>query len=197
MNVHVEDNNPKQQLRRRLKARRKTLSASFRAHAEQGFATGIERLHRTHPTGSIVAYLPTATEPPLAATLERLKELRPVWLPIAGANRTLRWIQWRENTQLAPTGPGGLLEPDGHPESLPHNPGLILVPALAVDTAGIRLGFGGGYYDSFLATVDTTVPQVACVFEHEILPAGTIPTDPWDARVPVALTERGFTQFTA
>jgi 5-formyltetrahydrofolate cyclo-ligase len=79
---------------------------------------------------------------------------------------------------------------------------VLLVPALAVDRAGRRLGRGGGYYDRALARladdpIDGTavdppdrVAVVALLHDGEILDA--IPTDPWDRPVTAAVTPHGW-----
>jgi 5-formyltetrahydrofolate cyclo-ligase len=67
----------------------------------------------------------------------------------------------------------------------------IFVPATAVDLSGNRIGQGGGYYDKFLAGLEAAgrpVPAAAVVFDGEILPAGTIPAESFDRKVPVAVT---------
>lgn len=69
--------------------------------------------------------------------------------------------------------------------------GVVLVPALAVDRGGARLGQGGGYYDRLLADLDPEVLLVAVVHDDEVLAAGTVPVGPHDRRVRVALTPSG------
>jgi len=64
--------------------------------------------------------------------------------------------------------------------------GAILVPALAADHRGTRLGRGRGYYDRALATVDVSVPVVALLHDGELVPY--LPVDPWDRPVTAAVT---------
>ena len=64
--------------------------------------------------------------------------------------------------------------------------GAILVPALAVDHGGTRLGRGAGYYDRALATVHVSVPVVALLHDGELVPQ--LPADPWDRPVTAAVT---------
>ena len=58
---------------------------------------------------------------------------------------------------------------------------LVLVPALAVDQSGLRLGRGGGSYDRALARVGGQVPTIALVYDAELVPA--VPAGPHDQRV--------------
>ena len=65
---------------------------------------------------------------------------------------------------------------------------LLVVPGLAFDRQGYRLGRGGGYYDRFLARrVASTV--VGLAFSWQIVPE--VPRDPWDVPVGAIVTERG------
>jgi 5-formyltetrahydrofolate cyclo-ligase len=61
---------------------------------------------------------------------------------------------------------------------------LVLVPALAVDHSGVRLGKGGGYYDRALSL--STGPVVAVVRDEEFVPS--LPAEPHDVRVDAVLT---------
>jgi 5-formyltetrahydrofolate cyclo-ligase len=78
---------------------------------------------------------------------------------------------------------------------------LILVPALAVDRSGQRLGQGGGYYDRFLAQhpADSpgAPPRLGVVYRSELLPAGAIPAEPFDQRLGGVFTADGLQRFEA
>lgn len=74
-----------------------------------------------------------------------------------------------------------LLDPEAWP-----NP-LVLVPGLAFDGRGHRLGRGRGFYDRFLATM--TAATVGVCFECQVVPH--VPAQEWDARVAYLLTEIG------
>ena len=68
---------------------------------------------------------------------------------------------------------------------------LCVVPALGLDRQGNRLGYGGGYYDRFLAAHEVTTLAIcreSCIYDY-------LPTDPHDIRIHLALTERGFIYF--
>jgi 5-formyltetrahydrofolate cyclo-ligase len=83
----------------------------------------------------------------------------------------------------------GVPEPDGPrlgPETL-SDAGLVIVPAMAVDHAGNRLGRGAGYYDHALASV--TAPICAVVHADELIQ--WVPREAHDVRVQMAVTESG------
>jgi 5-formyltetrahydrofolate cyclo-ligase len=65
---------------------------------------------------------------------------------------------------------------------------LVIVPGVAFDERGNRLGYGGGYYDRFFTELREDVPLVAVTFELQVLPA--IPVMSWDRRVDLVVTEK-------
>jgi len=64
---------------------------------------------------------------------------------------------------------------------------LVIVPGVAFDERGNRLGYGGGYYDRFFTELRDGVPLVAVAFEVQVLPE--VPVAPWDRRVDLIITE--------
>lgn len=86
-------------------------------------------------------------------------------------------------------GPYGAREPMGDTPAPAAD--LVLVPGLAFDRAGYRLGRGGGFYDRFLQTLPLPLPTLCGVcFSCQITPA--VPREAHDARVDFLLTENGF-----
>lgn len=69
---------------------------------------------------------------------------------------------------------------------------LILVPGLAFTKAGHRLGYGGGYYDRFLAGISKNIPKVALAFELQIV--DTLPVESYDIPMDFILTEERLIQ---
>ena len=72
---------------------------------------------------------------------------------------------------------------------------VVVVPALAVDRVGNRLGQGGGYYDRALRRADPAAFTVALVYDVEVLEA--VPTDPHDRTVAAAVTPGVVLRFAA
>ena len=73
------------------------------------------------------------------------------------------------------------------PGVLPSTVEVAIVPALAISADGARLGYGGGFYDAFLATTAALRVGVAL----ELSAPGTIPTEPHDARLDAVVTPAG------
>jgi 5-formyltetrahydrofolate cyclo-ligase len=144
---------------------------------------------------TVCAYVPVGSEPGSAELIDSLQRrgVR-VMLPVArhdaaGLPVPLQWGEYR---------PGGLVQARfGLRE--PAEPWLpidaiaaatvVLVPALAVDRAGVRLGRGAGFYDRSLPLAAPTARLVAVVRDDELV--DRLPAEPHDVRMTHALTPNG------
>ena len=142
---------------------------------------------------TVCAYLPVGSEPGSPALLDRLRELcDTVLLPITGPAGELLPLCWGEYVpgHLVPAR-FGLREPTGprlEPAAVARA-GVVLVPALAVDHSGVRLGRGAGFYDRSLPLCAPGTRLVAVVRDSEIL--DSLPAEPHDVPMTHALTPRG------
>ncbi len=168
--------------RRRYTTAERAADAAALAHALRGVAT-------TEHT--VCGYVPIGTEPGSTALLDTLRDDgAQVLLPITGDPGPLRWGRYTGADELR-RGRYGLREPAG-PALPPETIGdatLILVPALAVDRRGVRLGRGAGYYDRSLPLAARTARIAAVVRDDEVL--DELPEDPHDRRVGWVLTPGG------
>ncbi|HLR98964.1 5-formyltetrahydrofolate cyclo-ligase [Mycolicibacillus parakoreensis] len=187
---------PKAALRRRLLAARSAVPAARHAADADALRAHLAALPVAGST--VCAYVPAGAEPGTPAMLAALRRrgLR-VLIPAvaAGDPAPLRWGDYHAETLAA--GRFGLAEPP--PPWLPPRAlgraALVLVPALAVDAAGVRLGRGGGFYDRSLPLADPRAPRVAVVRDDELLAA--LPADPHDVAMTHALTPaRGLVALT-
>lgn len=109
-------------------------------------------------------------------------------LPVVGAPRTpLTFRRWRVGDPLVPA-QMGLSEPDAASPSV--EPTVMLVPLLAADPAGNRLGYGGGYYDLTLqaARAQRPVTAIGIAFDAQIVQA--VPYDESDQPLDWIVTEK-------
>lgn len=86
----------------------------------------------------------------------------------------------------------GLLEPKKdflRPYS-PEQLDLIIVPGVAFDSRGYRIGYGAGYYDRFLAKIDNDVPKISLAFDMQII--NHVPNEEYDIPVDYIITESNF-----
>jgi len=180
-------------LRRRIRAERRRRPSSPREQDARALAAVVVELPEVAHASCVSLYASLPEEPGTAVLRARLAEagIR-VLLPIVRADRRLDWAV--DDGDLRPV-PG-----IGGPE--PRGPRLgergicqaatLLVPALAVDTLGHRLGQGAGYYDRALSLVDPTVPVIALLHEDEILDAAVepVPVETHDRPVDAVATAR-------
>jgi 5-formyltetrahydrofolate cyclo-ligase len=140
--------------------------------------------------GTVAAYASYGDEPDSLLLLDALKadSIR-VLLPRWNDDDTLDWTPYTGRDALRPT-PRGPSEPEG-PRYGPHalkGVDFVIVPALAVDRDGRRLGQGRGCYDRALTHLRDDVPILALLHDDELLAAGEIPVDAHDIRVTHVVT---------
>lgn len=176
----------KSELRRVLRARRAARDDAGRAAAGEALARHAAALG----VPAVAAFVGARTEPPTLPLLAALRrEGRRVLLPLLREDDDLEWGEFETEDALRPARLG-IPEPQGPSLGLEgiREVGMVLVPALAVDVGGRRLGQGGGSYDRALTRVDG--PVVAIVFDDEVLD-DQIPVEPHDRRVAGVLTPGG------
>lgn len=183
-------------LRKDLRAARAARSEEDRAAAGRALRDAILGLPEIGMAGTIAAYLSVGAEPQTAALVYALwKRGSYVLLPVLMNDNDLDWASYEGPESLAP-GPRGLLQPTEPRRGVTGitSADLVIVPALAVDRHGSRLGRGGGSYDRALARVGPAVPTIALIYDAELL--DEVPSGPHDQRVrAVAQPARGITRF--
>ncbi|MBO1679451.1 5-formyltetrahydrofolate cyclo-ligase [Bittarella massiliensis] len=115
-----------------------------------------------------------------------LAEGKRIYLPQTSPSGKMRMVRFEGTRQLA-KGPHGVLEPTGS-KILDKRMALpILVPGLAFDRRGYRVGYGGGHYDRYLKNY----PGLKVGLCYEACLLDEIEVDPWDQPVDILLTEGG------
>jgi 5-formyltetrahydrofolate cyclo-ligase len=149
-----------------------------RPHSSLGLTEQLVQVAQAHRV--IASYSPTAAEPDVSGFNEWVRASgRRLLLPVI----TGRQLAWAEPGELV-LGAFGISQPTGEPAELAEAT-LIVLPALAVDLAGNRLGRGGGYYDRTLSE-KTDAVRLAVVFDSEILPE--LPVEAHDVAVDLAVS---------
>jgi 5-formyltetrahydrofolate cyclo-ligase len=173
----VELRSRKRALRRQMLAGRARMDDSQRIAAGRSLRDAVLSLPQAQMAGTVAAYVSVGTEPDTRGLVYALwKRGTYVLLPLLLADEDLDWASYEGPDSLAP-GPRGLLQPTQPPRGVTavSSADLVIVPALAVDRAGRRLGRGGGSYDRALARVGSSVPTVALLYDDELVdevPAG-------------------------
>jgi len=144
------------------------------------------------------------TEPSTDALIERLQESGvEVLTPRIEQGRTMAWIRMVPNAAATPgaLAPGalGIRTPVGDDRAPLSTCDAIVLPALAIDRRGLRLGQGGGYFDRALADLpahaDAGPLRIAMLYADEMI--DELPAQPHDQPVDCAVTDAGVTWFTA
>lgn len=179
--------NDKKILRRKFLSERAAQDAEDKQSADRQIAAQVLEHESYRRAGCIFAYVSTPQEIDTRALLrEALAAGKTVCVPLCGAAGEMTARQITSLDELRP-GAHGIDEPsDTMREILPEEIDLVLVPALACDKQGYRLGYGGGYYDRFLCR--TGAVRMALCAEKRLVES--LPHTALDQRCHWIITER-------
>ena len=141
----------------------------------------------------IAGYLPIGTEIDPRPAMEFLhRDGRSICVPVVEASaQPLRFREWTPCSNLVKAAYGVSIPEKG----LWINPCIIVVPLLAYDRDGRRLGYGGGYYDRTIAACRASHSAVAVGFAFSGQEIEQVPADDFDQALDVVSTECGVVQF--
>ena len=139
-------------------------------------------------SGTVFLYAATAEEIDTCLILQdALHQGKTVCVPRCGARQNMTAHRIQSLEDLRHTGAFGILEPaEEMPLVPPGEIDFIIAPALACDYSGIRLGYGGGYYDRYLE--QAAACSAALCAESRLVDA--LPCDTHDQRCDIIFTER-------
>lgn len=163
-------------------ARRKAAFAARRTDDAAALAAEL----RAHAGAVLAGYMPMRTEiDPLPAMAAHVG---PVGVPvITGAGQALRFRAWTPDAAMV-AGDFGALIPVAGDWLVPQ---LLIVPLLAFDRRGFRLGYGGGFYDRTLQALRAQGPVTAIGFAFAAQEVERVPTEPTDQKLDLIVTEAG------
>jgi len=161
----------KAQLRALVTAARSLLSAEERGQAGRQIRDALLSLPEVQMAGTVAAYFSIGSEPDTRGLVFALwKRGTYVLLPLLRPDGDLDWASYEGPDSLV-AGPRGLQEPGqaARGTGAVASADVVLVPALAVDRQGNRLGRGGGSFDRALARVGPLIPVVALLYDSELV----------------------------
>ncbi|EAQ04468.1 5-formyltetrahydrofolate cyclo-ligase family protein [Pseudooceanicola batsensis HTCC2597] len=140
----------------------------------------------------VSGYLPIRTEiDPLPAMSEAAAH-GPVGVPIiVQKDAPLLFAEWEPEAELV-EGPFGARIPS---VQRPMVPQIVIVPLVAFDRAGGRLGYGGGFYDRTLERLRAEGPVMALGFAYAAQETDALPIEPTDQPLDMIVTEKGVIEF--
>ena len=186
---------PKHLLRGDILAARRKMPAVVRRSAAAALTEVLLNAPEVIAATTVAAYVAIGTEPDTTALLAALRSRGTiVLLPILLPDNDVDWAPYAGDHTLAAAG-RGLREPTGRRLGVDavRTAAAVLVPALAVDRAGHRLGRGGGSYDRVLARADREAFTCALLYDGEL--RDILPLEPHDCAVRAAATPSGLTRF--
>lgn len=173
----------KNALRKQFFAQRKAMGDTERHRQSAMLCQHLLNWYRELPPsdksgGKVTMTIQFGTEPDTDPLMKALYDDGvEIWVPISHADRSMSWVRWSPDVAMESSRFGPIKEPVGErfgPEQV-ADADVVFVPALAADTAGYRLGKGGGYYDRFLEKLsqisDRTPYLVTPLFDHELFDA--------------------------
>jgi 5-formyltetrahydrofolate cyclo-ligase len=182
-------------LRSRLVEARARLPREQRDAAARRIRDALLSLPEAQMAGTVAAYFSVGTEPDSRGLVYALwKRGAYVLLPLLLPDGDLDWASYEGPDSLT-AGPRGLLQPAAPPRgpATVARADLVIVPALAADQRGYRLGRGLGCYDRALARVGPQVLTVALLYDGELLPG--VPAEAHDQRVRAVAQPAGITRL--
>ncbi|MBN9605094.1 MAG: 5-formyltetrahydrofolate cyclo-ligase [Actinomycetales bacterium] len=186
----------KRALRAELRERRRIRTATQREHDAAGLAAHLRELVERTGARSLSAYLSLPDEPPTREFLAWATErgIR-VLLPISREDGLLDWALYDGADEILdafgmPAPSTELLSPLAI-----NDVDLMLVPAAAVDREGMRLGWGRGYFDKTLGSIEGCPPVYAVLFDGELV--DEVPRERHDMPVDGVVTPAGITTFSS
>lgn len=176
----------KRELRKRMRAVRDALPVTACEARSNAIAERVVALPEFHAASLLLAFSPIRREVRTAPIVEAAwSASKRVALPrVFEGGLALHRI---EPETVLTEGAFGVAEPEPEvPTVAPEEVGLALVPALAVDPCGHRIGYGGGYYDRLLPSLSKAA-TCAVAFDFQLI--GEIPRLEHDASVDIVVTD--------
>lgn len=186
---HSETASEKEQLRAQIRTERRQRGTEGALAEAPKFTEHLISLAAELDAKKVAAYLSTPDEPDTRGFLVWARNHGvQVLLPISRIDGLMDWAEFDESEVQ---GPYGVPEPAG--EVLPPNAiddvDLIILPASAADAKGIRMGWGRGYFDKLLGSMENLPPTYAVVYDTELLES--VPSEPHDYSVDGVVTPSG------
>lgn len=177
----------KQELRRRMREEIKTHSEEELAMMSSAICQRLAENERIIRAQRIYAFWPMASEPDIRPLIHTMyNEGKTILLPRVISKTQMEFCLYEGDESMAPVPPYGIMEPiKGCQPSVESIKGcqpldeLMLVPGVAFDSIGHRLGHGCGYYDRYLA--EHPMQTIPVYFPFQLVPV--VPTDKYDINI--------------
>ena len=168
-------------------ARKTAFAARKEAHAQQMGATAalLSSFLAGYRGVPLAGYMPIRTEIVPLPAMEEAAAHGPVGVPVIEAEgRPLKFARWEPDEEMI-DGPFGAKVPA---KLEFFDPEIVIVPLVAFDTAGGRLGYGGGFYDRTLEQLRARRATLAIGFAYDVQQVEALPLEPTDQPLDLMIT---------
>ena len=178
----------KRALRRQARARRDGMTPEERERMSKEVAANVLALPAVVDATTVMAFSSFGSEVDTGPIIERLeRDGRRVALPRV-EGRDIVAVAYRSDHRARPTS-FGVMEPAEGEKLAPEAIDVVIVPGLAFDRSGHRVGYGRGFYDRFLATLGPDALTVGICFSAQLV--DEVPHGEGDRTVDLVMTEHG------
>jgi len=182
----------KKALKEQIFSKRSSLSANEIKKKSASIKTNLYSLQEFNKSKNILFYVSFDNE---VDTQEIIRELlgkkgKNIIVPYVEEGNSILQISELQNFNELEPKTFGILEPKlKHIRKFkPNNLDLVIIPGIAFDLAGNRIGYGYGYYDRFLKQMKHDIKKIALAYEFQIVER--IPAEKHDARMDMIVTEK-------
>ena len=169
----------KKALRKEIKARKKSISEESKARQAQNVFEALESLEEFRQASTILGYWALPDELPTAEFMNKWYSHKRLLLPVVIGD-DLELFAFTGAACLVPQPPFGILEPRGTELVAPESVELVIVPGVAFDTEGHRIGRGRGYYDRLFTKMPHAIRIGVCLGEQMV---NDVPCEAHDLRM--------------
>jgi 5-formyltetrahydrofolate cyclo-ligase len=188
----------KKRLRRNMRALRGALDSDTRSTFDHSIRHQLQQLVEDRGCRSIAAYWPFNGEPDITPLFEPWKTAGcELALPVVSGqdDHAMQFHAWQPGAELT-ANRYGIFEPLGAPVVELADCDLLLMPLVAYDADGNRLGMGKGYYDRHLSPLRNEPSPLRAGIAYSLQQAGALHANPWDVPLHGLVNERGWFTFT-
>ena len=179
----------KQELRRSLLEQRASLTPTQWRTKSDRICHQLQAFPLYQQARTVLAYFSFRQEPDLSPLFNSHSDREKRWIFPRCVGKSLTWHLWQPEEQLVKSKYGTSEPLATAPAISASEADLILVPAVACDRQGYRLGYGGGFYDRLLTSAEwTNIPTIGIVFDFAYLT--TLPIDSWDVKLYYVCTDK-------
>ena len=180
---------PKAVMRKQVLARRKT---AFEAGDPMPAVHRLLRLLEPHRGKPVAGYMPMRSEIDPLPAMTALSAANTLCVPVVqGPGQPLLFKEWFPGCAME-KGAFGALIPTGAADVVPD---ILIVPLVAFDRAGGRLGYGGGFYDRTLERLRAQGPLLAFGFAYSAQEADSLPLEETDQPLDAIVTDAEILRF--